>query len=134
MEVRLSRFIPIPLQIECLQYKGTRPSAELIDFVQCAARTDSGSLAKMRSFRGDVNGRDAQGYTALVKAIETNNFAAVDQLLEWSRVDVLNIVRGQSPVVWAVLAQGDDERVLKVLYQRRAVDINMCSDNATFNR
>ena len=88
----------------------------------------------MRSFRGDVNSRDALGCTALYAAIMCNNVDTVNMLLEWDSVDVEQPVRGLLPIYWAVLAPIDDPRVLRLLHQQRSVAINVPTNAMTGHR
>ena len=120
-------------QIESLLHRRTRPDAAVCAFVHAAGVTgtpnDAAALAVLRAFRGDVNGRDGCGYTALVRAIVAGNVVAVNLLLEGDGVDVVTPVRGQPPAVWAVVTDDDDARCLKLLHRKRSVDINTRSDS-----
>ena len=93
-----------------------------------------GKVVAMIPFRGDVNATNEVGETALVAAILVNNVEVVSMLLEWDSVDVETPVRGQPPIVWAVVAPGDDDRVLKLLHQERCVDVKLPSGDTTQER
>ena len=95
---------------------------------------DVGARTAMIAFRGDVNATNEVGETALVAAILANNVEVVNMLVVWDSVDVETPVRGQPPIVWAVIAPGDDDRVLKLLHQQRCVDVKLPSGASTQHR
>ncbi len=78
-------------------------------------------------FRGDVNGVNSKGETALVNAIMAGNVETVDALLQWDSIDVDRPVRGQAPFVWAVLARDTHSVIMKLLHRQRSVDVNAAS-------